>query len=367
MAYGPDTDLASPPDLCQHGAQLTSLHLKLQRHASPLLCVGRLDAGMWSKLPTGLQQLTLQAQYLKADIAHLTHLTALARLTLDAWGLHSPHQLVSMGCLQQLELSLVVLWGMDLVPLAGKLVGLEVGDIPAATLRRLRGLTSLSCAALEAPAGPQERPQVNPLLDLTSLRMLRVMDADNRDSSWLLEGLFRLSSLRGLCLLGSPQEEVLALVGKVTQLTELELLTYGASHPSPSSRSSLLQLTGLQRLVMKQEWLLACGTELSALSLLTQLVVLCQGAADPEQLLSPLSGLLPALQQVVCVYAGGPAADLSKATESAQPATEVALSPLPGVRVTLTDCAAPCVCPSIVRPQRTHACPHLPRVWEVLA
>jgi hypothetical protein len=209
---------------------------------------------------------------------------------------------------------------------------------------------------------------VNPLLGLTSLRVLRLMDMTGGSQCWLLEGLSSLSSLRRLRYAGVDGEAVLTLVKTITQLTSLELFSISYEQPSPSSRSSLLQLTGLQRLLVNQAWVPACHRELGALSQLTELLVVCPGAAegvDPGRLLAPLTGQLPALQQVVCVY-DCPPSDFFTVPRAQQPALEVVPSPLAGVRVMLGEWRGP-LSQAILRPRRTCACPHLRGVWEVVA
>jgi hypothetical protein len=366
-----DPDLPNLGQLCP---QLSGLCLELSYTGAHTISELE-DDGLFTVLPVDLQRLHLTARGMVVDASPLTQLTALGHLTLEAWGLDNSMELLGMSRLQQLELWVTKIGGIDLVSLASKLVGVWSGMevLPAATLSQLTGLTALACRACGSLEDEQERPVVNPLLGLASLRVLRIVHMDDLSHHWLLEGLSSVSSLRSFSVIGPHREDVLAVVGKMTQLTGLELLAIACEHPlpssgqpSPSSWSSLQQLTGLQRLLFDRAWVSACDREqLAVLTQLTELVVRGLGAAervDPRQLLAPLSGLLPTLQQVVCVHDGRSPSPSRPWGD--QPAEEVVPSPLPGVRVMLSKWSVR-LNRATLRPRRTRACPHLPGVWEV--
>jgi hypothetical protein len=158
MMWGSEMDQANPPDLRQQCPQLVSLDLELKRYTRTLDVAGHLDACLFSLLPVGLQQLHLRAASMRVDAAHLTQLTALGLLTLEAWAVEHALELMGMSRLQQLELWVINEGALDLVPLASKLVGVgsAMQVFPAATLRQLTRLTALDCAVV--PRTVQQEP-----------------------------------------------------------------------------------------------------------------------------------------------------------------------------------------------------------------
>jgi hypothetical protein len=351
---------AAPPDLSDICPHLVSLDLRVTTE-DPLQPPTFLPhAWLACLLPEGLQQLKLYARHV--DCAHLTHLTAVRQLSLEGWSIRHTSELLGMSRLQQLELDFKVVRG-DLLPLASKMVGLYcTNDFPATTLSQLVELTALTWWPA---AHPGAAPDVNPLLSLTSLRRLAVMDA-NGLSCRVLEGLASLSGMRSISLNVTFSAQALDLVGQVTQLTSLELSTlYAQPELQHSSKSHMVQqLTNLRRLTIDQAWLQACGSELASLQQLTQLVVIQDIEApllEPPALVALLSPQPASLQHVVYVTMQPQGRRYDVPGDSR---VEVVPSPLPGVRVSCAYCCEPLE--QKLWPHCLHPCPHLPGVFEVV-
>jgi hypothetical protein len=355
------------PDLNQLCPQLVSLLLTVDEVGMPRASGTTVSKQVFRLLPLGLQRLHLAVGLQVVDAANLTHLTALTHLTVDPLGLDNSLELMGMTRLQQLEVWQTWLRGMDLLPLASKLVGLWLCSeiIPHTKLSQLTGLTALACR-VGSPTRQDPPPEVNPLLNLTSLRHLELGDTDLY--SWPLEGLSSLSNLRSLTLIAEYEQQVQELVAPLTQLTALDvpMCVEGDCLDDRSSRV-LQQLTGLQSLKINQPWLEACSRELGHLQQLTQLVVWQikeegHPLLTPEQLLAPLQGQCPSLKHVVYLC-DRPVKDIM--SSFGQPPEDVVPCPLPGVRLTLMAGSRPLV-EGLVRPRPVRPCPHLPGVWELV-
>jgi hypothetical protein len=296
-----------------------------------------------------------------------------------------------MSSLQRVQLQLASVDKPDAVlPLASKLVELSsdwdyIWSYDPAPLGHLTALTALHLAEEVLEQGQEEPPQVNPLVNLPSLHhlYLRLVSHDTHSRGWLLRGLSSVSSLRSLvlsnCYVG--RAEAVCAVRELTQLTSLWLdqLPHGEYAGDrgvafASISEAVQQLTGLQQLALDYDLLVAPGSLLLAhLQQLTQLLVLLEDATAEvaelewpelvEEVGRPLQGqehLL--LQRLVLVGYGIPPEEQGSSWE-----VEVELSPLPGVRVFLSDTDLPYL-RALVRPQRQmRPCPHLAGVWEVVA
>jgi hypothetical protein len=355
---------ATPADLTQLCPQLVSLNLRVDTIHREWCFTPPPHAWLSCLLPKGLQQLELYG--MTVDCAHLTQLTALQHLILGACGLRRPLELLGMSRLQEVELWQGGPVRTDPALLASKLVGLCCPHVylPAATVRQLVNLTALTWRAPDGPDPAQAEavPEVNLLLSLTSLRRLILVGSNSR----VLEGLSSLSSLRSLEYRGDVGQEVLELVGQVTQLTSLQLSSTDVAHGLQGAKSQMVQqLTGLQHLTIDQTWVVACGRELVALEQLTQLVVMQSEGTPllkPAALVVPLSSRPASLQHVVYRTMDPCRAD----DYPCDSRVEVVPSPLPGVRVTCAYCCKPLE-QSLVRQCQLRPCPHLPGVMEVVS